>query len=234
MYTVYKITNTINGKFYIGVHKTEHLTDSYMGSGLAIKQAIAKYGRNNFTKEVLHVFASSADAYSMERVLLSEVWEHYITYNMKPGGVGGWEAWNMSRDPNDNPMKRPDVVERNRASKKKTIEANKKRFADIARQNLLKAVEANTGKSRPDHSIRMIEQGTFRKMWEDKESVRDKMSSNWELISPSGQVYNTNRLEDFCKQYGLTYVSVWETHRSGKPVKKGKSKGWICRKNDEL
>lgn len=31
-YTIYKITNKINGNFYIGKHKTNDPNDSYMGS----------------------------------------------------------------------------------------------------------------------------------------------------------------------------------------------------------
>ena len=39
---VYEITNNINGRKYIGKHSTNDMNDGYMGSGIAIKQAIKK------------------------------------------------------------------------------------------------------------------------------------------------------------------------------------------------
>lgn len=50
---VYKTTNVLNGKIYIGVHSTDDLNDGYMGSGKAISTAIKKYGEENFTTEIL-------------------------------------------------------------------------------------------------------------------------------------------------------------------------------------
>ena len=48
---IYKITNNLNGKIYIG--KDSHDNPNYFGSGVLIKRAIKKYGKENFTKEVV-------------------------------------------------------------------------------------------------------------------------------------------------------------------------------------
>lgn len=37
-YTIYKTTNLINGKYYIGKHQTENIYDNYYGSGVALEK----------------------------------------------------------------------------------------------------------------------------------------------------------------------------------------------------
>ncbi len=95
-YTVYKITCQINGKIYIGKHQTENLDDGYMGSGKLIGAAIKKHGVENFSKEILHVFETEEEMNSKEAELVV-LGEH--TYNVCPGGKGGWGYVNATIEP---------------------------------------------------------------------------------------------------------------------------------------
>lgn len=91
MYILYKTINNVNGKFYIGVHKTDtpHIFDGYFGSGIAINKAIKKYGRENFTRETLFVFYNKKDAYNKEMEVVNEDFIKNNNYNMRIGGCGG-------------------------------------------------------------------------------------------------------------------------------------------------
>lgn len=95
-YTIYKTTNKINDKIYVGYHSTKDLNDNYIGSGKALSQAIEKNGRHNFVKEVLYVFPTKREALQKERELVNEQFvQRTDTYNMKVGGEGGWDhTWN--------------------------------------------------------------------------------------------------------------------------------------------
>ena len=95
MGSIYKITNTVNGKAYIGqtrndAEKTrirEHLT----GRGNRIlKQAVAKYGRAAFTFEILHdgIIPEFLNTLEIEAIAnFSTLAPH--GYNLETGGANG-------------------------------------------------------------------------------------------------------------------------------------------------
>ena len=97
MGSIYKITNTVNGKAYIGqtrqdAEKTrirDHLAGNSKGS-LLVKQAIAKYGRDAFTYEILHdsIIPEFLDELEIEAIAkYSTIAPH--GYNLTTGGGSG-------------------------------------------------------------------------------------------------------------------------------------------------
>jgi len=71
LYTVYKTKYIVDGRYYIGVHKTNNPNDRYLGSGTHLKAAMKLYGRSNFKKEILAAFSSAEPAYEMEGKLVT-------------------------------------------------------------------------------------------------------------------------------------------------------------------
>lgn len=89
-YTIYETTCCITGTKYRGAHTTLNPFDDYLGSGLLIKRSISKYGRSNFTKEIIFYAFSERDMYEIESLLVNEEWiSQTSNYNLKVGGLGG-------------------------------------------------------------------------------------------------------------------------------------------------
>ena len=91
MYCIYKITNLINGKTYIGQHKYKDLNDSYMGSGKLLWRAYKKYGKENFKKEIICKNVQYKETIDdMERFYIKKEREQnpFGCYNILDGGEG--------------------------------------------------------------------------------------------------------------------------------------------------
>jgi group I intron endonuclease len=83
-------TNLINGKKYIGKHSTNNLNDGYVGSGLLLSKAIKKYGKKNFSCEILEYCDNLEDAYIKEEALIKDFNAVNLEefYNITDGGKG--------------------------------------------------------------------------------------------------------------------------------------------------
>lgn len=98
-YLIYKITNTVNNKIYIGKHQTNNKNDDYMGSGKILKKAIEKYGIDKFKKEILFECNSLEEMNEKEADIVDEEFVARLdTYNVKLGGQGGWDYCNNNHE----------------------------------------------------------------------------------------------------------------------------------------
>jgi hypothetical protein len=88
---VYRTVCLVNNHEYTGKHETNDLNDGYLGSGKLIRRAIAKHGRENFRREILHDFEIVIEMNAKEAELVTEEYcAREDTYNLCPGGHGGW------------------------------------------------------------------------------------------------------------------------------------------------
>lgn len=124
---IYKVTNNINGKIYVG--KQSNNNKNYYGSGKLIKQAIKKYGIENFTKEIIDEVIGD--------VLGSETEIYWITklnalngYNLEIHGNGG-EISERQRIMNSETVKKlwkdPNSIFNSVEYRKRLSDAGKKR-----------------------------------------------------------------------------------------------------------
>ena len=98
MYEVYLITNTVNGKRYVGITKNgylhrfrEHVSSANNNSHNLIHAAIRKYGEISFTVELIESNVSDEIAGDREQYYIRLYDTYYINrkgYNMTIGGNG--------------------------------------------------------------------------------------------------------------------------------------------------
>jgi group I intron endonuclease len=128
---IYIITNKLNGKIYIGKHSSKRLNDNYFGSGVALKRAILKYGRENFIKEIL------IECIDEEELNIKEI--HFINkyntfkkgYNMTMGGEGMLGHVPTSKQRNKQSLTQKRNYENNPDYKKKLSEKAKLRVGKL-------------------------------------------------------------------------------------------------------
>lgn len=141
-YYLYEIKNNLNGKIYVGVHKTQDISDGYMGSGKVITAAIAKYGVENFTKSILETFENAEDMYAREKeVVNAEFLLREDTYNLRCGGQGGFDFINSTMHYKMQEIRRSNA---------------KKMSYELRRANGIKTGAINRQKWRDDPSSRPV------------------------------------------------------------------------------
>ncbi len=209
-YYVYQITNLINGKIYVGKHKSSLPPDEnrYYGSGHQIKLAIKKYGIENFKKEVLHYCSSLEEMSAKEAQIVTEEFVgRKDTYNMHKGGNGGWDHYNGSKNHKANSSK---------GGKARAMDPNNPFYSKEWQR-------ANNGMNNPNTVLLLAQKAnTPEAMAKRKETYKRTKHSQGENNSQYGRFWISNILTKEVKRINATddIPEGWVRGKKGHVAKK--------------
>lgn len=201
MYYTYLVTNLVNGKRYFGVRLCEALSPErdgkYLGSGNLIKQAIKKYGRDNFRKDIDGIFDTAEEAYSRESEVVDDDWvKDGMTYNLRQGGMGGVKATAETRR----------KISKASAAVQKTPEWNEKNRQAMLGREFTEETIAKMGTAQRKRF-------EANDQWNKGESAKDNPSMSryrYVIETADGQVFEIeNGIKYFCLEYLGTAQNVF-------------------------
>lgn len=126
---IYITTNKVNGKKYIGQHKSldGSLDENYLGSGNNIRKAVKKYGKQNFECKILETVDSLDEANEKEKFYIQQynAVNDDMFYNIAAGGNSlghkkGEPSWNSGLTMND-PRVKANVEKATKTKREKHI-----------------------------------------------------------------------------------------------------------------
>jgi|TARA_Y100000310_G_scaffold155315_1_gene154796 group I intron endonuclease len=188
---IYITTNLINGKQYIGLHSKNN--KSYLGSGTLLLKAIKKYGKENFSKEILEETDNIIKANELERYYIKKynAVEDDNFYNLSYGGeaISGRKHSKLIKKQISESKKK--CYENNDELRYKTGNANRgKSMPDTTRKALLKSI---TGREISEETRINMRSAAIKRYDIDGKEYPELINMKTGEIIPSGK--NINRLE---------------------------------------
>lgn len=144
---IYKTTNKVNGKVYIGKKSNIKRSSNYLGSGKLIKKAIKKYGKDSFIREILvENIQTKEELDNAERYWIAQMNTQVPNgYNLAIGG----EGWNVGDKKSNEWKQKMSELKRGKA-----FSTNHKKSLAISK--LGKSQYWNIGKKRtPEMKLKM-------------------------------------------------------------------------------
>lgn len=236
---IYKITNSINGKIYIGKDKNDRAC--YFGSGRLIKRAIIKYGKENFVKEIIEFCDTISELNVREIFWINELKSRdpKIGYNIAKGGDGGdlisthpdkinifkriSETKRLNQIPGPNKG-----VHLSKETKEKISSKTKKLYDDgkIIRHRMSDDGKARISAWMKEHCPTKTELGRMINSINNI-GANNPRAKRYEFIDPIGTVYTVvGNIKGFCEFHHLKYKQIILVHK----CLLNEHNGWKCNK----
>ena len=185
---IYKTTNLINKKYYIGMHSTDNLDDGYIGSGKRLWNSINYHGKENFKVEILEYYKNRKALRERETEIVNEeLINDGLCMNLVIGGGGGAQPPEIQRKWIDAGKEaylkkfkedvefRNNMLEALREGVKQAHKDGKYRYDNFkgmkhSEESKLKMSEAKTGKGKGSNNSQ------YGSCWITNESENEKIS----------------------------------------------------------
>lgn len=163
---IYKVINNINGMIYIGqTSKSNERFDNYFGSGKLVKDAIKKFGIENFSKVILAKCNSKRVATELEMDFIEKYGSRNGGYNISKGAYNSMLGVKLSEK-----------------HKMKISKANKGKKLSIKHKE--KISETNANRIFSDETKRKISEGNkdkFISVETRKKMSKSKIGNKWNI-----------------------------------------------------
>lgn len=198
MFYIYRTTNLINGKTYIGQHKYKKLNDRYIGSGKLLKKAFKKYDKENFKKDIIE--------FNIPTLELANDWEQMYILFEKAKGKGEYNIAKGGRG-------RGSVSEETRRKLSEACKGEKNGFYGKKHSDKVKKEigEKNKGEKNGMYGIPSPNRG--KPAWnKDKTNIYSqealkKMSEKATERNKGRRWYNNGKVNKFCKECPPDYAT---------------------------
>lgn len=223
MHYIYKTVNLQNGKYYIGKH-TGKVDDNYLGSGVILKQAIEKYGKDSFQKEVLVICITEQELNYWEKKIINLQIQDPNCYNIAPGGEGGYTVKHFSESEKRKiRQKASNAIKKYRRENPEEV----KRWQSAQKESLMKNIEQHKRSIKKALSRRSKQEIKAQHEKITKTKLANRHYSRFQLINSSGKVVMESiGAEQIAKHYQVSANGIRLAAKHGNAIERGNLKGY--------
>lgn len=195
---IYKTTNLLSGKYYIGMHSTDDLEDGYLGSGKRLRYSINKHGAENHVREILEFVDSKEKLKKREREIvdLNEIAKKECM-NLMVGGKGGFISDEQQR-------RRSIAAARAKAEKLKNDDEFRRAHSEKAYKNLKKYMDSGVhnyktfeGRKHTEETKKLMSE-SMKGLWEGEKN--SQYGTCWITRDGENKKIKKEELETFIQQ----------------------------------
>jgi len=236
---IYKTTNLLNGKSYIGQHSTDNINDNYLGSGSELIKDIKKYGKDNFQKIIIEHCEDWKELNEKEKYwIIKHGTKTPNGYNILDGGdsfpiLFGEKNGFYGKKHSEETKK---ILKEKRMGKE-PWNKGKKGVQKVSKETRKKQSENMIGEKHwhynkkgilsPNYGLKRSKE-TKKKLSNSKKGAKNPNVSIYELFSPDGKYFYVDYgAINFVKTHPEYHLGKYFISDALKAAKKGKLlKGW--------